>query len=422
MKKSVAILLVIVTVLFVSVGVVGYFLLTRNLNNYVDNGFRVYAQSSLDSGLTSPHAQSAVAEVARMSLTDRIRSLFILGKPGTNGPQLRQFVEGAAAGGFILMGSNIPSTPEQLRALTSMLSTSPEFPRLIAIDEEGGDVKRLPYDTYPGANTLRSLPVADTETAFGQRGVLLSSVGVTWNFGIVADVTSNPSSFIYSRTFGNTGLSAAPRVTAAVKAESQSTVLSTLKHFPGHGAAPGDSHSSIPATSMSLADWKTSDSLPFDAGIKAGAASVMFGHLVYSSVDKQPATLSATWHKILREDFGFTGVAVTDDMLMLQHSSISEFADPYRNAIRALAAGNNALLYVLGENPASEGIDIDTLVTQIVAAVNEGEISQQQVNESAVRVMAARRSISPVAKNDTQACNIACTIGYSLLFPNSAHK
>lgn len=387
-----------------------------------DTGFRLYQPHPLTAALTTASAHSAVAEIARMSVAERIRSLLVVAKPGTDSSSLSGFTDSVGAGGFILMKQNVPSTAVELQQLTTVLAGAPAFPRLIAIDEEGGDVTRLPYDGFAGAKTLRNAPVSEATAAFSQRGSLLNTVGVTVNFGIVADVTPDPRSFIYSRSLGGDGTSAAERVSAAVQAEQSAGVMSTLKHFPGHGAAPGDSHTSIPATNMDYAGWLSVDGLPFIAGIKAGARAVMFGHLRYDAVDGQPASLSPSWHRILRDQLGFTGLAVTDDMLMLQRTKLPEFVDPNENAIRAIAAGNDVLVYVFSETPESNGVNVDQLVSSVVQAVQSGRISEQRINEAALRVMAARRTLSVDAKKDTQVCNIECTVGYSLLFPHSAHQ
>lgn len=388
----------------------------------IDPDFRIYTAPAVPEELQSAHAHTAVSSLAVSSLADRIRSLLIVSKPGTDGAQLEALLTQSGAAGFILMKPNVPATQAQLRALTSTIAGSPAFPRLIAIDEEGGDVTRLPYDTYPGANTLRFSPQAETTAAFTQRSGLLAQVGVNFNFGIVADISSDPSSFIYSRSYGGTGISAGERVAAAVTGEKSSPVLSTLKHFPGHGAAPGDSHSSIPSTTMSKGAWAANEALPFKMGIEAGAPAVMFGHLAYQSVDAQPASLSTTWHNILRTELKFTGLAVTDDMLMLQRSGVAEFSNVNENAIRAIAAGNDILLYVLGDDPASNGVNIDQLVSAVAAAVSSGRISEERINEAALRALTTRRGLSVQAGSDPQACNIQCTIGYSLLFPLSTHK
>ena len=116
--------------------------------------------------------------------------------------------------------------------------------------------------------------------------------------------------------------------------------------------------------------------VPFAAGIDAGAELVMTGHLAYPAVDAAPASLSPEWHRILRDELGFDGVVVTDDMLMLQHNGLPEFADPGENAVRAIAAGADLLLYVLPADPSEFGISVDGLVASIVAAVQSGRITE----------------------------------------------
>lgn len=388
----------------------------------VSSDFRIYSVPALPAALSTPQAHAAVAALSAMSLEQRIRSLLVVTKPGTDPSTLSSFLSTTGAGGFILMKPNVPATPAELTALDATLRGSEAFPRLVAIDEEGGVVTRLPYDTYAGANTLRALPVSETQVAFTQRGELLARVGANLNFGIVADISSDQQSFIYSRAFGSDPSSVAERVAAAVSGEKKSGVLSTLKHFPGHGAAPGDSHTSVPSTGLDFATWQATEAVPFAQGIAAGASAVMFGHLAYTGVDGQPASLSTAWHQILRDKLGFTGLAVTDDMLMLQRTKLPEFADANENAVRAIAAGNDVLVYVLGDDPAGSGVNIDNLVSSISAAVASGRVSEQRINEAALRVLSARRGLSSQAVSDTQACNIACTIGYSLLFPHSTHK
>jgi beta-N-acetylhexosaminidase len=342
-----------------------------------------------------------------MSLEQKIRSLLVVHAPGTNVATLQAFMVVHGAGGFILMGNNVPSSPEELASLTAALSLDPQLPALVSIDEEGGYVTRLPYDGFAGANTLRDQDPAATLAAFSGRAALLKSVGVNVNFGIDADVTADPQSFIFARTFGNTPEEAAVRVTAAVDGE-KSLVASTVKHFPGHGSAAGDSHVSIPSTGMSLEQWRATDAVPFMAGIDAGADLVMFGHLAFTAVDAAPASLSVAWHQILRDDLGFTGIAITDDMSMLQGSGLPEYSDPVENAIAALAAGNDALLYVLAADPSLDGIDPQAIVAGLVAAVESGRIQESQVDASALRMLSLRRSFAPEALTWFPPCPAPC--------------
>ena len=255
---------------------------------------------------------------------------------------------------------------------------------------EGG---RLREDEFPAARTIRGAPPAVAEQAFVDRSTLVSSAGVLINFGIVADVTPDSSSFIRSRTLGETPEAAAERVAAAVRGE-QCRVLSTLKHFPGHGASPDDSHVSIPRSDLDLAQWRATHAVPFQAGIAAGAPLVMMGHLQFDRISAMPASLSPEWVAILRDELGFEGVIVTDDLLMLQRSGIDAYRDPYSNAVRALQAGNDLLLYVLPGDPATVGIDLDALIATLAAAVADGRIAEEQVDASLARVLALRRAAS----------------------------
>ena len=372
-----------------------------------DSGFSLAAATPEPVLPFDPVSMYVTAAVQEMSLEQKIRSLLVLHYPGTDVPTLQAFMAAHTPGGFILMGNNVPPSPGELASLAAALSLDPELPAIVAIDEEGGFVTRLPYDSFAGANTLRNEDPSATLAAFSGRGALLNTVGVNVNFGIVADVTSEPQSFIFDRTFGDSPEQAALRVAEAVSGE-KSLVASTVKHFPGHGSTTGDSHISIPATDMSLEQWWATDAVPFAAGIDEGADLVMFGHLAFSAVDAVPASLSAAWHKILRDDLGFTGIAITDDMTMLQGSGLPEFSDPVENAIAALAAGNDALLYVLAAHPSIDGIDPNAIVAGLVSAVQSGRIPEAQVDASALRVMTLRRAFAPDALTWFPPCAAPC--------------
>lgn len=346
-------------------------------------------------------AQRAAELVAAMSLEDRAASVIMGAAPGTDAAALHDYVAGNHLGGFILMGGNIPSGPDALWALTGRLAGDPAFPTLIAVDQEGGEVSRLPWDDHPGADLLKSEPARQTERAFHARAELLVQAGINVNFGVVADVPSGPSSFIYGRALGTTPGSAAKRVAAAVDGEQlvaeqggsgqrRGMVASTLKHFPGHGAAEGDSHTGVPSTSLSLADWRRSHAKPFEAGIAAGAELLMFGHLAYTSVDAKPASLSRRWHRIARDELGFTGVIVSDDLGMLLSSGVPAYADITKVVVKSLAAGTDLALVIQGVDPAS----MPGIVDGVAAAVKSGALPQSRLDEAATRVAELRLRIA----------------------------
>ena len=337
-------------------------------------------------------AQWADERVSELTIEQKAASLLMLHAPGTDPAPLRALVDEGVSG-LILMGDNVPGTPAELAALTKAVQADPEAPVLMGIDEEGGEVQRLPWDGTAGAEALRAAPADAAEDAFAARAATLADVGVDVNFGIVADVTADPSSFISGRVLGADPEAAADRVAAAVAGE-RGAVLSTLKHFPGHGAAPGDSHDSVPTAPLTVEQWRAGPAIPFEAGIDAGAELVMTGHLAYPAIDAAPASLSPEWHRILREELGFDGVVVTDDMLMLQANGLPEYADPGENAVRAIAAGSDLLLYVLPADPSEFGISVGGLVGSIAAAVHSGRLDEARLDDAVERVLELRRSLA----------------------------
>lgn len=332
---------------------------------------------------------AATRIVAGLTLEQKAASVVMGHIPTTDADALNRYMAQNQLGGFILMGANIPGSETALRRLTAALTIDPALPPLIAIDEEGGVVTRLPWDDFAGAGTLKSEPPAATTEAFRGRAALVQRAGVGVNFGIVADVADGRSSFIYGRALGTTPDAAAERVTAAIDGE-RGQALSTAKHFPGHGAAAGDSHQTIPATGMSKQDWAAADGVPFAAAIKDGVPLLMFGHLRYTAVDDAPASLSAEWHRIAREELGFTGVAITDDLGMLEASGVRAYRDPVDNAVAALKAGNDMVLAVMFTTAGSASAIVDG----VVAAVEDGALSQERLDEAATRVTALRLELA----------------------------
>jgi Beta-glucosidase-related glycosidases len=331
-----------------------------------------------------PLAAYVESRLDAMTLEQKIASLFMVHVAGHESAPIRGVIDEWGVAGVILMGDNVDSV-EQVAALTAGLSADPGLPVLTGIDQEGGTVRRLP-DAGPGAGALRGQDPSATQAAFADRGALVATAGIAVNFGIVADVTADRRSFIYPRTYGPDPAAAAAHVAAAVAGEGDA-VNSTLKHFPGHGAAPGDSHSSIPSTAMGLDEWRATQAPPFVAGIDAGAEFVMLGHLRYEAVDAAPASLSPTWIGVLRDELGFDGIVVTDDMTMLENSGEAAYADQASNAVAAVAAGATLLLYV---GP----VDVPAVVAAIAAAVRDGRIPEAVVDDAAGRLLELRRGMS----------------------------
>ncbi len=324
-----------------------------------------------------------------MTVRQKLAAMLMLHYPGTDPATLTEFMRTTEAGGFIVMGDNVAGSVADQAPITAALSVDPSLPPLVAVDQEGGIVSRLREDVHPAGRELAILPPEATRDAFAARAGLIQQAGITMNFGIIADTTEDPSSFIADRILGPTPEEAAARVEQAVAGE-RGLVMSTLKHFPGHGVTGADSHTSVPESDIPWDAWRAGPAIPFERGIAAGAEAVMFGHLRLTAVDAAPASLSARWHEILRSDLAFDGLAVTDDMLMLQQSGDPQYADPLSNAIAAVVAGNDLLVYVLAADPAVSGVDPAELLDGLEAAVADGTIPEASVDEAVTRLLDVR--------------------------------
>ncbi|MGF3055107.1 glycoside hydrolase family 3 N-terminal domain-containing protein [Microbacterium sp. YY-01] len=331
------------------------------------------------------HAESLVAELS----VEEQAAMVVMGHISTTDPdEARQYMS-QGWGGFLLMGANIPADEEQLRALTKAIrGDNPLLPALVAIDQEGGDVSRLPWDVFASAQNLKGADGVTVEQAFSARAAVIARDGITVNFGTVADVPASGSSFIYGRALG-TNAGEAGAATAAATRGQEPFVASTLKHFPGHGAAEGDSHDMIPTTTLGYDDWFGHDGQPFVDGVRAGASLLMVGHLEYSSVDAQPASLSPQWYGIAREALGFDGVLVTDDLGMLMATGEPALADPTANAARALAAGADIVLTMMG----TDATTATAIAQEIAASVDRGEIPAERLRDAATRVTMLRLQV-----------------------------
>ena len=285
-------------------------------------------------------------------------------------------------GGFILFDANIRDENKESLAntITSYQSAS-KIPMLIAVDEEGGTVNRLsnylafrgvpfksPRELYEigGFQTIKD----DTK----EKAELLLSLGINMNLAPVADVSTKSSDYIHDRTFGDNSKEASEYVTLVVKAMKENNIGSALKHFPGYGDNK-DTHKGLSIDERSYKSFKNSDFLPFIAGIKAGASSILVSHNIIKSIDEDlPASLSPKVNKIIREDLEFNGVVVTDD---LQMDAIKEYIGDTNSAVLAVIAGNDLLI----------ASDFDIQIPSVLEAVNNGEITEERINESVLRIL-----------------------------------
>lgn len=331
-------------------------------------------------------AQDPLEELlAGMSLRQRAARMFIF---PVSGPVLTAEDAGWLAelrpGGVILVERNF-GTSDEVRALTSAIhATVPALPPMVSLDQEGGIVTRLWDDPVPDAPTLATLSLEEISTLAGQRAALLAAYGFDLNFAPVADVAFAPDSFMAGRTFGDDPALVAERVVAYLDGVKNTSVLHCAKHFPGHGRVSVDSHQALPELAVDPDTWAAADALPFAAAIADEVPMVMLGHLAVPMWDDLPASLSPTAVAVLREDLGFSGVIVTDDLFM---GALNAW-QPLEIIDLAIAAGVDLLLYV--DVPASP----DALVDHVVDLVEQGNVSEARITESARRVIATQLAVT----------------------------
>lgn len=284
--------------------------------------------------------------------------------------------------GYILFARDFANqTPASVKSTISGYQSASRTPMLIGVDEEGGTVVRV--SKYPAFRAYPFLSPADIYNKSGINGLvsdtaekdrLLKSLGINVNLGPVCDVSQNPSDYIYKRTLGKSGKETAPAISAIVSQMKKDRMGSVLKHFPGYGSNV-DTHTGIAVDTRSIESFRQNDFLPFTAGIKAGAGGIMINHNIINCLDKgHPASLSPAVVKTLRNELGFNGVIMTDDLSM---SAITKYTDGKNAAVSAVIAGSDMLI----------SSDFVNQYNAVLSAVKNGTISKSRIRQSVLRIV-----------------------------------
>jgi beta-N-acetylhexosaminidase len=179
------------------------------------------------------------------------------------------------------------------------------------------------------------------------------------------------------RAFGSDPRSVAAKIGAMVDGSREGGIASAAKHFPGHGRTTVDSHVGLPAIDLSFDEWIETDALPFKSAIERGVEMIMLGHLDYTQWDDVPASISKVAMQHLREDLGYDGVAITDDLGM---GALSAWT-PFDLADRAIDAGLDLLMWT------SAGVAFADLIGHIQSRVDRGDVSESRIDESVRRIL-----------------------------------
>lgn len=321
--------------------------------------------------------------VASMSQTEKLGQMVMIGIQGTKVDDdslymLNQY----HMGGVILFDRNMES-PEQVKQLTSDLQaqSNEKVPLFIGIDEEGGDVVRMAEKLTPAPSQKEIGATGDIEQAKTwaiKTAKSLKDMGINVNFAPVADVGSNDK-----RSYSTDANTVIDFVRAATKGYQQENIIYSLKHFPGIGKGKVDSHIDSSSIDVAKEVLMTEDILPFKTIIDENEPNdyfILVSHLKYPALDEEyPASLSSKiMTDLLRNELGYKGIIITDDMEMGAVANHNDFRSIGVNAVKAGAD----IVLVCHEYEHQQEVYLGLL-----DAVNNGEISQERIDKSIKRII-----------------------------------
>lgn len=329
--------------------------------------------------------------LSSLTTEEKVGQLFFVRCPADSA------VEDVAAyhlGGYLLFGRDFTDKTaddviQTIRAYQTAAAADTGIPLLIGVDEEGGTVVRVSSNPhlrsakYPSPQKL--LSQGGTEALVentAEKDALLHGLGINVNLAPVADVSTNSGDFIYDRTFGLDAEGTSDCVTAVVEQMAADGMGSVLKHFPGYGSNV-DTHTGIAVDQRPLEQFESADFLPFSAGMAAGngTTAVLVSHNIMTAVDESlPASLSPAVHDLLREELGFDGVVMTDDLAM---DAVAAYSTDGAVAVMALQAGNDLIITT----------DYRTQIPKVLEAVENGTLSPDTIDTACRRVLTWKQAL-----------------------------
>lgn len=330
-----------------------------------------------------PRQETIDRLLSSMTTEEKAGQVFFPRCPASGGAELAAEYH---LGGYLLFKSNLNDrTPQQVQEEISALQETAAIPLLIGTDEEGGTVARV-----SACSQLREKRFSSPQRLYKQGGLeavladcqekdaLLTTLGINVNFAPVADLSTDPSDFIYDRTLGLGTEETCEYISAVVTQMEGDGVGSVLKHFPGYGPNK-DTHTGSAVDERPLETFREEDFLPFRAGIEAsgGTAAVLVSHNIVTSMDPdRPASLSPAVYQLLREELGFDGPALTDDLAM---KAVTKYAKEQEQspAVLALAAGCDMVVTA----------DFQGQLPLVLAALEDGTLPRERLDEAVSRVL-----------------------------------
>lgn len=360
-----------------------------------------------------PEPDPLAEQLAAMTVEEKMGQLLIGGFEGTEiGDQATRLVQEYQVGGLILYGRNIAGAG-QLVTLTNGLKAlnGDGIPLFLSVDQEGGGVDRMPPEVRrtPGAYCVGQTGSVPAAQSYGDvLAAECAAFGLNLDFAPVLDVWSNPgNTVIGQRAFSADARTVAGLGPAAARRMMDQGIIPAVKHFPGHGDTVVDSHVGLPVVDKSLEELEETELIPFRAAIQSAGTdgqvpAVMVAHILLTQLDpERPASLSpAVVTGLLREELGFAGAVLTDDLTM---GAVTQSYGLGEAAVLAVEAGCDILLVCHGPD------SVPAVRTALLEAAASGRITAERLDESVYRILRLKTEYAltnePVSPPDLEALN-----------------
>ena len=346
------------------------------------------------------HEKTAEEILAEMTLEEKVYQMFIVTPEALTGYNVvnastqitKGWLEKYPVGGLIYFADNI-MTPDQTKDMLKNTMKSAvelqEMPIFLCVDEEGGRVVRVAGNSKMGVTNVG--PMGEVKDEAGAKaagatiGAYLKDLGFTVDMAPVADViTNDKNTVIGDRSFGSDASIVDQYADAYSDGLHSKGVLSTYKHFPGHGATEGDTHEGYAYTHKTYEELKEAELVPFASAKRNKIDMVMVAHIAVPNItgDNTPCTLSYKMvTEILRNDLNYNGLIITDAMNM---GAITENYTSKEATVKAIQAGVDIVL--MPE-------DFKEAVKAVMDAVEKGDITEERINESVLRIIEKKLTI-----------------------------
>lgn len=325
--------------------------------------------------------------VENMSTDEKIGQMIFAGIEGTEpNSKTDSLITQYKVGGIIFNGKNLKSPMQTLRYLNDIKRKNSQnrIPLFFGIDQEGGRIAKLPGELMeiPSNLEIGSINNPSFSYELGRTlGELVHAYGFNVDFAPVLDVNSNPTNpVIGDRSFGDNPEIVSKLGIQTMKGLQAVNIISTIKHFPGHGDTSVDSHLELPMVNKSLSELEMLELVPFKQAIKEGADVVMIAHILLPQIDSEyPSSMSKpVISDLLRNQLDYDGVVITDDLTM---EAITDQFDIGLAAVESVKAGSDIVMVAHGYQ------NVLTVIAELKKAVEQGDIPEDQINESVTRIL-----------------------------------